>query len=441
MKRLTLLDTLTLRSTAVYKNPRRIATLKIIYGDLTNSFIPCEPLDKSGIIFHASDMPMQAITGVTVEGEPQSYGYRAMTAHQDETGRAIAAVIFDNPQYDKAVAISGKGVMKESTGELIENPADFISHFFLSVQGYDSGSLDSPELANFYSDCLGQGLKVAFVLEDAAATIKQLMDELALNLHAQACISDGRSVMRLKGSGSAPAVMYKFLQDDIEDFSVSSGGLCNEITARFAWDFVSGQPTASITKHAPLSKLLYGVAPKTLDLRMAQTTRQAERVCDAVLATSALPEITASFKHDLRSLLVEVGDGISISHEAGLGESGWTNAAGMVTKKQLAGIKIGYEVSMQPSGALSAPELLTLTMTAGTGKGSLSVTYENGVATITIYADVQGSPPIEGAEVTIGGVKKISDKKGQVRFELKRGTYTALMHASGYEDSEITFTV
>jgi Concanavalin A-like lectin/glucanases superfamily len=197
-KRLMLLDTLNLRSTAVYRNPRDISTLKIVYGDLSGGRIPCTPLDKDGYIHHASDRPMQSIGTVYVDGEPAGYGYRAFPAWQDETGRGIACVIFDNPQYDKQVSVSGKGAAKLTTGELIENPADMIYDVMINVQGYDISSIDAAELSRFYADCLAQGIKVADILDDGSQTIKAWLDNLAMNIRAQWMISDGKSVMRLR---------------------------------------------------------------------------------------------------------------------------------------------------------------------------------------------------------------------------------------------------
>jgi hypothetical protein len=96
---------------------------------------------------------------------------------------------------------------------------------------------------------------------------------------------------------------------------------------------------------------------------------------------------------------------------------------------------------MEQSGTLYASELLSLTQVARSGSAGVTIAYDRGVATITIYADVQGSPPVEGAEVTISGIKQITNKKGQVRFNLLPGKYTAYVSASGYEDAEIVFSV
>lgn len=234
---------------------------------------------------------------------------------------------------------------------------------------------------------------------------------------------------------------FDFLEDQIVDLEITSGDLVNEITIQYAYDFDDQSFKGAITKHNPLSKLIYGDAGQTLQLKMLQGGRQAEKIADAVLMTSSVPAIINAFKHNLRSLYVEVGDTVALTHSAGIGENGYQKALAIISQKQLRGVEIQYEAILKPSKALYASELLSLTQVVSPGKEGLTVTYENGVATITIYADVSGNPPVQGAEVTIGGVKKITDTKGQTRFNLIPGRYTAYITASGYKDAEYTFNL
>lgn len=197
MKRLTLLDNLNLRDTSVYRAPRDISVLKHVFGDLTGVRVPCTPLDKDGILHHWSDGRVMSINKVYVEGEPVTFGYRSFTAYQDETGSPIACVIFDNPQYDKMVSISGKGNVNLTDGVLIENPADLIEHVLLNIQGYDESCIDLEAITNFRQDCLREGISVAPVLGEIQ-TIRAWLDELAMNIQSRWAISDGKSVMRLR---------------------------------------------------------------------------------------------------------------------------------------------------------------------------------------------------------------------------------------------------
>lgn len=196
-RRFTLLDTISLRTTAVYRQPRDISYLKLVYGDFSHSRIPCTPLDRDGYIHHASDIPMQTISGVYVDGEPKSHGLRAYSSYQDETGRGIACVVFDNPQYNKRVSVSGRGAINLETGDLIENPTDIIRDVFLHVQKYDEDSLDLGELARFYADCLREELRLALLIQ-SPVTMKSFLDDLSLNTHSHSMVSDGKSVMRLR---------------------------------------------------------------------------------------------------------------------------------------------------------------------------------------------------------------------------------------------------
>ncbi len=96
--------------------------------------------------------------------------------------------------------------------------------------------------------------------------------------------------------------VYDFIEGEMPDFRITSGKLINEISIKYAYDYAEQKFKAAITKHNPLSKLLYQDAPASMELRMIQKTRQAERIADAVLLTSSIPEIICSFKHNVRSI-------------------------------------------------------------------------------------------------------------------------------------------
>jgi hypothetical protein len=443
MKRLTLLDKLALRTTSVYSNPRDISVLQRIYGDYSNSRIPCTPLDKAGYLYHASDIPMQSITRVYAEDEPQTGGFTAYTAYQDETGKSIACVVFNEPQYDKAVSISGKGAINLDTGGLIENPADFLSDVFLNLQGYDETSIDSVELDRFYAACLKVEIKVAFIL-NSCITIKAFLDKLALNIYAQWSLSDGKSIMRQKSIISTDSPLFDFIEEEIktDSFSVTSGDLINEVTINYAYNPAENKFRSSLTKHNPLSKLIYGDAKKSYDLEMIQGTRQAEYICDAVLNTSSVPELITAFRHDARSVHVEVGDVCTVTHRAGIGASGFVAARAVIVDKD---IDDNYKVRMERENTLYASELLTLTQTAQPASQSgVTATYESGVLTLTFFVILSSGnygPPLEGAEITITGVRKITDKAGQVKFTLQPGTYSVKAECPGYVPDEFQLTV
>jgi hypothetical protein len=221
-----LLDTVKLRSSAVYQAQAEIKPLQIVYGDLSSSIIPCLQIDTEGLIFHISDRSMQVITGIyDADGQELTAGVTAYPAYQDETGHAIACLIFDRPQPGKKFTVSGKGAEDEA-GTLIQLPADFYKDIILNVQGYDKSAIDSADLARFYSDCLASGIEIGFVLGEEM-TVKQLFDELSRNIHAFSMLSNGKTVFRLKGTASTTTAQYDFLQDDITDFKTTSGELIN----------------------------------------------------------------------------------------------------------------------------------------------------------------------------------------------------------------------
>jgi hypothetical protein len=444
-KRLTLLDKLALRTTSVYSSPRDISVLQRMYGDYSNSRVPCTPLDKDGYLHHASDIPIMSIATVYVEDEPQTGGFKAYPAYQDETGQSIACVVFDEAQYDKKVSISGKGAIDLDTGELIESPANFLRNVFLDLQGYDETSIDSIEFDRFYAACLKGEIRIVDLLNDNEMTIKGLLDELAMNIYTQWSLSDGKSIMVLKGTVSiASGTPFPFIEAEmgVDSFNVTPGELVNEATINFAWDPAAETFRSSLTKHTPLSKRIYGDAPKIYDLKMIQGTRQAEYVCDAILQTSSVPELLTAFKHDARSLDVEVGDVCTVTHPAGIGANGFEQARAIVIDKDL---EHNYTVRMERTNALYVSELLTLTQTVQPGSPSgFTMTSEGKVRTFTFHViqpDGSYGLPLEGAEIAIGGVKQITNKSGQVKFTLDRGTYTISASCPGYMPSETRITI
>ena len=273
---------------------------------------------------------------------------------------------------------------------------------------------------------------------DIDAVLKgKIPDELDLILHVKpqdeiTCIIPGID---------PPDIFAVYHFSVIEDFRITSGRLVNEVSIKYNYDYEEGKFKSAITKQNPLSKLLYREAGESHELKMIQETRQAERIADAILMTSSIPETICSFSHNLRSLYVEVGDVVSLTHAAGLEDGGYADALATVSKKNISGPIINYEIIMNTVNNLYRSELVNLSHTATAGAPGITVKYERGVATITIYADVKGYPPVQGAEITISGTKKITDQNGQARFNLDPGTYTAIITASGYENAEVTFTV
>jgi hypothetical protein len=463
VKRLSLLDPVNLRKTSVYRNPADISLLNIVVGDYSSVLLPCTPITRDGRLQHASDRPMQMITGVAVDGKPVTSGYAAHPAFQDETGQSIACVIFEQPPSGR-VSISGKGAIK-SSGELIENPADFLEFLFLDVQGYDESAIDTGELADCYIACLREDIKVAYLL-DSDAVLKTIVDDLALNIHAHSLLSHGKSVVRLRSRSSVDPVRYKFKDDgtDKMGLSITSEDIVNQITINYAYEPETTKYRSSITKHNPRSKGIYGgVFPGVLNLKGIQSTRQADGIADAYLRTHSIPALICSLTDDLRSSLVEAGDRVEITHPDGIGENGFVDAPGVVIQLDEGDADIKYGVAMDTDDDLFVSELVALTETAAAGKLGVDVQYSDGVATLTVlvlpdaekvsgysrestwvnpyYRSTGGNTVLSGVDVTVNGIRRISDAQGQVAFSIGRGTYQAVISAAGYPSQELVFTV
>lgn len=194
--RMGLTDPLNLRDTSVFAAPKELVYLPLVYGNFINSRIPCTPLDQDGYVQHISDGVIHSIQEVQRNGEPIAYGFTAYTNYQDASGKSIACVIFDSAQNDAQISVSCKGRVKE-TGELIENPADFLRDLFLKIQNYDPDVINETNLSKFYSDCINNNIRVAIYLNEIIE-LREIFDDLSINICAASIISDGKQRIRLK---------------------------------------------------------------------------------------------------------------------------------------------------------------------------------------------------------------------------------------------------
>lgn len=240
--------------------------------------------------------------------------------------------------------------------------------------------------------------------------------------------------------------IYHFVKDEITGFKLEPKDVINEVTIRFGYDFVENKPRATITKHNPISKAIYGdnsSYKKTYEMQHVQDQRFADKLADAILKSYSLPPVICSFTHNVRSFYVEENDRVAISHPAGFDLNGYTEAGGYVKARNRNKMQIDYEVLMKHinTGLLDS-ELVKLTIASGVGRGGgISIEYEAGVLTATVYANIAGNPPLQGVTVRLGELVGITNVKGQTYFNVSPGTYTAYLTASGYEDKELTFTI
>lgn len=237
--------------------------------------------------------------------------------------------------------------------------------------------------------------------------------------------------------------IYSFIENDISNFHVSSTlSLTNMVTVNYAFNQVTNQYDRAVTRKNPISEYMYGLFPGTVNLQMIHKSRQASIIADAFLQMYAFPTVKVSFEHNLTSLYVQEGDTVLLTHRGGIGEYGFIETPGIVIRKSIRDAIIGYTTVVDVSlRNWHKTELVNTFETYSVTGGAIMVTYENGIATLTVYADIANKPPIEGASISIDGVIKLTDLKGQAKFYLERGTYTAYITASGYENAEVTFTV
>lgn len=244
--------------------------------------------------------------------------------------------------------------------------------------------------------------------------------------------------------GQSPVLAtYRFLQSDTSKFQATvTGDITNRLTVQYAYDWAHSRYLRSITKRNPYSEAEYGIYEGTVQLPYITQSRQADIMCSAMLRMKSLPQQKISFEHDLRSVFIQEGDVVYLNHTAGIADAGFIDAPATITRKAIRDAVISYTAIADIfNESLYQSEFVSQFALTEAYGGAVSVTYDRGIATLTIYADIDGRPPVQGANVSIGGVLKATNEKGQVRFSLQPGTYTAYIEASGYEDLQVSFSV
>ena len=240
--------------------------------------------------------------------------------------------------------------------------------------------------------------------------------------------------------------VYNFVENEIGSFKSYCKLPINEVTIRYAYDFVDSKFRASLTKHNPISKELYLDSPTTkriFEMYDIQDQFTANKIADMILKGMSIPEVYAEFVHNLLSFYVEENDPVTITHLAGFGPEGFVNAPAFVVSRNRSDITINYKVVLKPlKPELYVSTLLRLTIAQGVGRsGGITLDYNAGVLTVTVYALVEGSPSLEGAKVIINGEVQFTNTNGQAYFNLSPGTYKAYLTKSGYVENSIVFTL
>jgi hypothetical protein len=197
IKRLSLYDPLELRTTSIYNSTRLLQNLSLVFGDLTMSRVACVPIDAASKVYHISDYEISYIDKVYVDNILQTQGYTANKSYYDGTTKRCACIVFDQPQIDKEVTCSCRGIINPNNGVLIENPADIIEFILLYVQGYDESCIDSIEFSSFKSECSKRNIKISMVLSEKNK-LRDTVDKIAFNIFARQKLTDGDAILRLR---------------------------------------------------------------------------------------------------------------------------------------------------------------------------------------------------------------------------------------------------
>lgn len=389
---------LPLRQTTAWGGYRDARPIPHRYGQCSGELLQ---YNDSRTEFCWADHPVQGIDAVIVNGQPAGeWEHRTVT---DVTGRALALVVFGQPQ-DEGVSIvaRGRGKLHPATGALMTNPADVVWDVLanIAVRGTPAS-----ELAEFRAACARANLEVGGSIE-GADSVQAVVRDICSSIGATFCAT-AQGLCRLwpGGQDSAPRAT---IRDGIAGATVTLDDLANDFTVQYGYE--DGSPRGSVQIDAPDYVALHGRRPAVIEAPWVTSARVAYDVGQRLLRQRARPQwrITVQTQRPVR-----VGEVVQIDHPAvpivgaypvlsrayepstGVSTLGLTAPAGEIPVVRLVRQSSAYD-PLQYTGA-----------TAGTSGTDRVITLTN----------ADGSP-VADARVTVRelGIAAQTDAAGRVVF-------------------------
>lgn len=301
-----LTDTVPLRSATVWGDFTRAEMLPIVYGRVT-----LEAVRYTATRYLVADHAILGIDSVSVDGE-----IRADWRHRnavDSTGRAVAFVEFVDP-VDKSsvVTVSVRGKPHPNTGALMVSPDEIIWDMLANVcgLGVTPSQLDAlrVEVA---------GIEIGGVIDDRARTVRAQVDTIVEAFGgAWSAGADGIAMLfPLVDYGDRPTdlIVDRLGATDIES-ETTHAGLANVVRLEYAYDWSTGEPTASIEVEDDESIRLYGRIEVTRQAHWLHSERQADALARRWLAWLATPKWRMTWR--CADIGLRPGDWAEIDHPA-----------------------------------------------------------------------------------------------------------------------------
>lgn len=301
-----LTDTVPLRSATVWGDFSRAETLPIVYGRVTLAAVR-----YTATRYLVADHPIVGVDSVRVDGETRA-DWRHRNA-LDSTGRAVAFVEFVDPVDASAeVSVSLRGRPHPATGALMTAPDEILWDVLANVCGLDitPAQLDALRVESV-------GIEIGGVLDHRTRTVRAQVDMIVEAIGgAWSAGADGVAMLfPLVDYGDRPTdlVVDRISAADIEA-DTTHGGLANVVRLEYAYDWSTGEPTASIEVEDDESIRLYGRIEVTRQAHWLHSERQADALARRWLAWMATPKWRMTWR--CADIDLRPGDWADIDHPA-----------------------------------------------------------------------------------------------------------------------------
>lgn len=417
-----------LRRTTVWSAPFVDAVIPHIIGKQT-----IQPIRYSadGRRWVLADHACAGVLAVSMDGK--AVAGAAMANTQDELGHAIAVLRLNEAVADgQELLVKVQGLMN-TAGELAQNPAEVIEYLVSTVGGQ---GITAAQLDRFRAECAAEPIKLNMVFDDDGATYRAEIDRIMQN--AGGIWSPGLTgFARLWPLAAIPAAEPNYLvlpdSDAFGDADSSLDDIATELTIEFDYEPARDLYRQSVTLKAQASEDSYGKRASTMQAGALSTRREALRLGQRLLPYLARPrwqQQATIAGDDAVALPPGVFVNITATH---LPIAGQVLVTGVTREYETNGATIELE---QPYGPAPAVALVQSSQLANAAEQATTITYQDGVATITALAP-DGSV-LPGAAISLDGIVRTADAQGRSRFVIDPGIYELRITADGYEEQIIS---
>lgn len=394
------------------------------YGDLRKTRFKLIRLSPTRWLAAGHSMP--SITSVYVDGlKTTAFAFRT---------KAVGEIIYTEVELGAAaplnaeVTASGIGKLHGTTGALIENPADIAADIMLLA-----GRVD-PWWGQLRSECSALSLTLAGSITEPGK-VQEHIDTVVDSAGGMWCAGMAQLYPLPIGGDTFVLPLTKF---QVHDLAVTTSLIDTADTLKlsYAYDEAEGQ-AKSFVELAANPRRFCGMAAE-VTLPMLRGAAAAEAVGRRLLGRKAGERFDVAFATDATEF-IRPGTWVLVQDHPR-----WPFAGNPYVKIISSTIdrSAGF-ASVRGETVLSTPRIDVIAHSIGlqnTGVGGIEITFGDGVATITIF-DQDGAPFPKAYVSLDGGVPKVTDASGQVKFITVAGSHKVAVAKEGYGPAEQGFTL